>query len=100
MGQMGRHPGVAASECSKVCSMSTRVRDYFSGPQLVSPVWTLRKDQRSAVCECWTHILGHELRLTVSADPLPRTHVCKSQEELIATQEKWRKAFEAKGWKA
>jgi hypothetical protein len=77
--------------------VSTRFREHFSGPQLVSPVWTLRKAQRRAVCEYWTHILGHELRLTVSGDPLPRTHVCKSQEELIATQDDWRNALTTSG---
>jgi hypothetical protein len=45
----------------------------------------------------WSHVLGFELRLTVSGDPMPRTLVCKSEDELIATQEEWRSALEAKG---
>jgi hypothetical protein len=44
-------------------------------------VWTLAKDERRAACECWSHELGYELRLTVRGDPLPRTNVCRSQDE-------------------
>jgi hypothetical protein len=44
------------------------------------------------------HEFGFELRLTISGDPLPRTQVCCSHEDLIALQEEWRAALAAKGW--
>jgi len=78
--------------------MDVPIRHTFSKPELLSPGWTLVKGPRRAECQVWSHVLGFELRLSVSGDPLPRTHVCKSQEELVATQEEWREALEAKGW--
>ena len=80
--------------------MNVPIRHTFTKADLLSPAWTLHKGQRRADCEVWSHVLGFELRVTVSGDPLPRTHVCKSQEELIATQEERRAALEGKGWKA
>jgi hypothetical protein len=47
----------------------------------------------------WSHELGFEVRLVVSGDPLPRTEVCRTQEDLMALQETWRAALEAKGWR-
>ncbi len=76
----------------------TPQREHFAGAELLSPAWTLSKGQRSAACTVWSHEFGFELRLVVSGDPLPRTEVCRSQEDLIATQDEWRAAFEAKGW--
>ena len=73
------------------------VREHFHGPKREQTVWTLPKRPRKAVCEVWSHELGYELRLTVTDDPLPRTHVCRSQEELIGTQYEWRKALEHAG---
>ena len=73
-------------------------REHFNGPERLSPGWTLTKGQKRAMCEVWSHVLGFELRLSITGDPLPRTHVCRSQQELIATQDEWRGALEAKGW--
>jgi hypothetical protein len=49
-------------------------------------------------CTIWSHEFGFEVRLVLSSDPLPRTEVCRTQEDLIARQETWRAALEAKGW--
>jgi hypothetical protein len=57
------------------------------------------KGGRSAVCTIWSHEFGFEVRLVLSGDPLPRTEVCPSQEDLIVLQESWRAALEAKGWR-
>jgi hypothetical protein len=73
-------------------------RSLFAEPEQLSPAWTLRKGRRTAACTVWSHQLGFELRLTVAGDELPRTQVCRSQEELIATQEQWRAALEDTGW--
>jgi hypothetical protein len=80
------------------CRMPVSIRDPFNGPERLSPAWTLRKGHKTATCEVWSHLLGFELRLTVTGDPLPRTHVCKSQDELITTDAEWRAALEATGW--
>jgi len=76
------------------------VREHFQGPKREQTVWTLQRKSRIAGCEVWTHELGHELRLTISGDPMTRTHVCRSQEELISIQDEWRKALEETGWTA
>jgi hypothetical protein len=73
-------------------------REHFAGAEQLSPAWTLRKGQRSAACTVWSHEFGFELRLVVSGDPLPRTEVCRSHEDLITKQEEWRAAYTAKGW--
>jgi hypothetical protein len=73
-------------------------REYFNGPERLSPAWTLKKGTKTASCEVWSHILGHELRAFVGGE-LVQSSVCKTLEELVSTQEQWRTAFEAKGWK-
>jgi hypothetical protein len=77
----------------------TPQRFAWSGtPERLSPVWTLTKDRRAAICELWSHQFGFELRLMISGDDLPRTHVCRDQQEFIAVDEAWRKALEEQGW--
>jgi hypothetical protein len=73
-------------------------REHFVGAQQLSPAWTLRKGQRSADCTVWSHEFGFELRLVLSGDSLPRTEVCRTQEDLIAKQNAGRATLEAKGW--
>jgi hypothetical protein len=72
--------------------------EHFADAARLSPAGTLTKGQRQETCEVLSHVLGFELRLTINGDPLPRPHVCKSQEELIDRQNEWRAALEAKGW--
>lgn len=59
--------------------------------------WTLRKGQRRAVCRMFTHVFGHELRLEVSRE-LVASEVCRSDEDILSCQERWRGGLEAKGW--
>jgi hypothetical protein len=73
-------------------------REHFSGPQQLSPAWTLWKSQRSAACTIWSHEFGFEVRLVISGDSLPRTEVCRRHEDMMAAQEAWRAALEGKGW--
>lgn len=73
-------------------------REHFNGAELLSPAWTLRKGTKTAACTVWSHQFGFELRLVVAGDALPRTQVCTTHEDLVALQEQWRKALEAKGW--
>ena len=59
--------------------------------------WTLRKDDRVATCRMFSHEFGHELRLDIDGEVL-FTEVCRSDEEIVSCQEKWRAALELKGW--
>ncbi len=59
--------------------------------------WTLHKAQPRAVCRMFTHVFGHELRLEVKKQ-LVESQVCRTDEEVLACQERWRAALEAKGW--
>ena len=72
-------------------------RAHFNGAELLSPAWTLQKGQKRATCDVWSHQFGFELRLTVSRE-LVQSEVCRTQEAMIETQERWRAALEAKGW--
>jgi hypothetical protein len=72
-------------------------REHFIGPERLSPEWTLTKDRKTATCEVWSHEFGFELRLTVATE-LPQSEVCRTQEDLVAVQERWRAGLEVKGW--
>jgi hypothetical protein len=73
-------------------------REYFIHPERLSPAWSLTKGAKTATCEVWSHVLGHEVRAFVGTE-LVQSAVCRTLEELIRTQDEWRAAFEAKGWK-
>jgi hypothetical protein len=66
-------------------------------PREVAVWWRLKKGQPRAVCRMWTHVFGHELRLEVKKQ-LVDSQVCKTDDEVLACQERWRAALEAKGW--
>jgi hypothetical protein len=72
-------------------------RESYTGPERLSPAWTLHKGKRSATCEVWSNEYGFELRAFVDGKPV-LTSVCGTQHELIDVREEWRTAFEAKGW--
>lgn len=73
-------------------------RDRYDGvARELAKWWTLKKGQRNAVCRMFTHVFGHELRLEVSR-ALVSSDVCRTDEEVLACQERWRKGLEAKGW--
>jgi hypothetical protein len=74
------------------------LRSTFTKAERIAPVWTLEKDGRQADCSLWSHVLGYELRLSVSDDPLPRTRVCKDTKELVTVQDEWRQSLESRGW--
>lgn len=81
--------------------MTTQVfqRAIWDGiPREVAVWWTLKKGQRRAVCRMFTHVFGHELRLEVSHE-LVLSEVCRTDDEVLGCQERWRAGFEAKGWK-
>jgi hypothetical protein len=47
----------------------------------------------------YSHEFGWELRLeSEDVDMFPRTKVCRSEDEVLETQETWRRLLETKGW--
>jgi hypothetical protein len=44
-----------------------------------------------------THQFGDEPRLEVKGE-LAQSHVCRTDDEILDTQERWRIALEQKGW--
>jgi hypothetical protein len=45
----------------------------------------------------FTHQFGHELRLEVKGQ-FVESNVCRTDEEVLSQQERWRAGLEAKGW--
>ena len=79
--------------------MNVLQRQSWDGtPRETAQWWTLKKGQRRAVCRMFTHVFGHELRLEVSRE-LVASEVCKTDDEVLNCQERWRADLEAKGWK-
>lgn len=69
-------------------------------PIYLSDTFRLKKGDRTATCELWTHEFGWELRLkTGVAGELPRTQVCRSEEEVLSTTEQWKAAMVERGWR-
>ena len=50
------------------------------------------------VCRLMSHELGWELRLEIDGD-LQRSVVCRSQDEILDTQESWKAAMMERGWR-
>lgn len=61
--------------------------------------WTLRRGRgpQRSICRMFTHQLGHELRLEVKGQLVEST-ACRTDDEVLSQQERWRTALEAKGW--
>ena len=73
-------------------------RDRYDGvAREVAEWWTMVKGPRRAVCRMFTHLFGHELRLEVSRE-LVASEVCRTGDEILSCQERWRAGLEAKGW--
>lgn len=76
-------------------------RDMYDGvAREVAVWWTLRREatRGEAVCRMFTHIFGHELRLEVRGH-FVESQVCRTDDEVLACQERWRAGLEAKGWR-
>ena len=71
--------------------------DWYGEQQQLSPAWTLRKGSKAAKCAVWSHQFGWELRL-IAGPELVQSQVCRSETELIETQEQWKAAILEKGW--
>src|SRR5262245_37675618 len=75
------------------------LRDEWNGtPRHRADWFAFEKGGRVAVARMVTHPLGWELRLEVAGDDYPRTQVCKTQEEVFETVDRWRTALVTAGW--
>ena len=78
---------------------TTPQRDYWIGEQTeLGDAWTLRKGEKTARCFLMSHLFGWELRLVVMPDDFLRSQVCRSNDEILDTQEQWKAAMVGKGW--
>jgi hypothetical protein len=67
-------------------------------PREVAICWTRRgSGPQRAVCRMFTHQFGHELRLEVKRQQV-ESKVCRTDEEILTQQDRWRQALEARGW--
>jgi hypothetical protein len=57
----------------------------------------LGKGLQRAACQLWSHQFGWELWFTIDGE-LHRSRVCRSQEEVLDTIDRWKAGFVAKGW--
>ena len=58
--------------------------------------WRLRKRDREARCQLWSHEFRFELRLMVGE--LRRSQVCRSSDEVLDHAESWKAAMMERGW--
>lgn len=73
-------------------------REHWDGhPVELGDAWTLRKAQRLARCALYSYPLGWELRLMVGE--LVRSQVCRTQDEILHTQENWKATMLERGWR-
>ena len=56
-----------------------------------------RKGDAVARCTAWTHVFGHEVRLT-AGDELLRSQVCRTTKQILDAMEQWKAAMVDKGW--
>ena len=75
--------------------------DWDGEPKKVGDMFRLHKQkcgqQLEAACRLVTHALGWELRLEVTGS-LQMSHVCRAQDEVLDTSERWKTAMVEKGW--
>ena len=67
------------------------------GPGLDPNGILFRSVEEATGCQMLSHQFGWELHLDVDGD-VARTVVCRSQDEVLNTQEQWREGLEGKGW--
>jgi hypothetical protein len=75
--------------------------EWQGQPAAVGDLFRLHKDrcgrQLEGVCRLVTHQLGWELRLEI-AGSLQRSQVCRTQDEVLDTSERWKAAMIEKDW--
>jgi hypothetical protein len=78
--------------CLRTCR---NARTGTATPIDLGDAWVLRKGDKVARCSLVTHQLGFELRL-ITTDLL-RSQVCRSDEQVLDTHERWKSAMLQRG---
>lgn len=75
-------------------------RPFWTGePRDLGELFTLEKRGRKAVCKLVTHQLGWECRLFIgSQEEVVQTQVCRTEEDVLRTSEKWKAALRETEW--
>lgn len=71
--------------------------DPEQGVQDIGNVWTLTKGGKRLVCTLHTHRMGWELRVWYGPE-LVRSEVCKTQDDVLSTAEKWKATALTDAW--
>jgi len=74
--------------------------DWHGEPKELGELFVLAKgNTRRARCVLFSHQFGFELRLVFGTPgELLQSQVCRTDAEILDTNERWRAALEAKGW--
>jgi hypothetical protein len=78
---------------------SFNVPEYHDRPRPFEQIWHLRKGKRTAACSFWTHPIGAEIRVEVSAE-LVRSEAGRAASALFKLEMTWKQQFQEKGWTA
>ena len=74
--------------------------DWHGMPIELGDLFLLQKNRRAARAALFTHQLGLEVRLLVGSQlEIVQTQVCRDQQEVLATRERWKAALVEKGWR-
>ena len=72
--------------------------DWHGTPLELGDLFRLKKNRRETRAAIFTHQLGWELRLLVGAQlEVVQSQVCKDQEAVLSTGEKWKAAMVERG---
>jgi hypothetical protein len=75
-----------------------KVPGWDGVPFVVGQLFVLTKGNRTARCVVQTHPLGLEVRLSAGRE-LFQSQVCRGQDDVSNTSERWRTALQGKGWR-
>lgn len=83
--------------------MNTPQREHWNGRSAdLGEAWRLRKmgcgSAKEAVYRLVSHQFGWELRLEANGE-LIGSQVCRNNEQVLTTQEQWKKAMMHRGWR-
>ena len=76
-------------------------RPHWHGtPIELGDLFRLQKNRREARAALFTHQLGWEVQLLVGSQlEIVQTQVCRDQQEVLATGERWKAVLVEKGWR-
>jgi hypothetical protein len=72
--------------------------EYWHGPPFrISSGWKLARATHTCECVLLAHEIGWELRLLID-DELHQSQLCRSAEQILEVQERWRSQMRSEGW--